>query len=660
MAVFGRLDVLYPDGHTESHRLAGNVATVGRAPDNTVQIDDETSAAQHLRIDAGADGASITDLGSAAGTFISGQRLEARSARPLRAVEEIRIGALRLTFYQHSDDATVAMPALSEQTQPAGIDFRASLERGEYRVFPASSATVSLEVTNRSPTEAAFRVEASGLPEGWVQPASFPFQLPAHEATQIQFQIKPALRSDMPPGEYPLTIAITRLGDADQVLRLVAIIKLGGYSGLSLALAPAICREGEPFRLFMLNPGNVPIELALSIRDPQSRLAAELAQDGVELPPGGRRRISGKARARRRPLIGRPESIPFALIARSRGPSAFTVAAPARVIVAPRWSYRSAILATVAFFALLLALVSVLIQPPEPEIASLELSQSQVARGTPVQLNWTAANAERFVVEVNRARVADLPGDRRSFTLSTEDFADPVDIALIALRGDVTDISTRRLDIYEPAVIADFAADKSVMLRRVTDSLIVRWDVSGAVGLEVARPLEFSTVRESAATAARGEIELRGAPHADFEIRLAAEDEIGAVVERSITIAVKEPECLPRQDALLYAGPDTGFQQIMLAVENVPVLARGAVKDGGWLLVELASGKSGWGIRDQFECRGFDISALAVIPDPPQLPTVTASPTATATAAPSATLTPTLGAVESQPAATETQPLASG
>ena len=659
MAVFGRLDVLYPDGQRESHRLAGDAVTIGRALETTIRLDYETVAARHFQIEARADGASITDLGSAAGTFMSGQRLDAHSPRPLRAVEEIRIGALRLTYYQRSDSPTVAMPALGEQTQPAGIDFRARLERGEYTVFPASSVSVSLEVTNRGQAEASFRVETSGLPEGWVQPASFPFQLPAHESTQLQFQIKPALRSDMPPGEYPLSIAITRLGGAGQVLRLVAIIRLGGYSGLSLALAPAICQEDEPFRLFLLNPGNVPLDLSLSIRDPQGSLAVELAQDQVELPPGGRRRISGKVRARRRPLVGKPVEIPLALITRARDASAFTVAAPVSLRVQPRWRYRHAALFALALIALLLGAAAVLIQPPQPEIASFELSHSQVARGTPVQLNWTAANAERFVVEVNRARVVDLPGDRRGFTLSTEAFADPIDIALIALRGDATDISTQKLDIYEPAIINDFAASKTVMLRRVTDSLIVRWDVSGAVALEVTRPLDFETVRESAATAGRGEIELRGAPDADFEIRLAAEDEIGTIVESSIKIAVKAPECLPLQDVLLYAGPDVGFQQIRLAVENVPVLARGAVDDGSWLLVEFASGRTGWGVRAQFECRGFDIGALAVITDPPQLPTATAPPTATA--APAATLTPTASATESQPAAaTETQPLTSG
>ena len=643
MAVFGRLDVRFPDGHTDSHQLEGERVTVGSAAINSIQLDDSAIAAAHFQIDFNHNSVSLTDLGSDAGTFIAGERLIAHTPRILRAVEQIHLGGLLLTFYQRSDSPTVAMPAYGEQTQPSAIDFRASLERGEYTVFPASSVTVAMAVSNLGQVEALFRVETSGLPEDWVKPESLVFPLPAGESTQLQFHIKPARRSDKAPGDYPLVITITRLGDQEQALQLVAVIKLGGYAGLSLALVPALCREGESFSLYLLNQGNRPLELALAVDDTQAQLFTDLAQDQVELPAGERRRISGGVRARRRALIGKPVETPFAIIAQSRDPSAFTAAAPGRAIVSARWSYRTAMLAAAVAIALLLGAAAVLIQPPEPEISSFGLSHAQVARGTPVGLEWTAANAQAYVIEVDRARVAELPNDAETFTLDTGEYTDPVDIALIARQDGITVIETRRLDVYEPVVVAGFEANKTVMPRRVNGTLVVRWEVAGAVSLNITSPLAFETVRESPAAAAKGELELRGAPDADFAIKLTAEDEIGTIVERSITIAVKEPECLPLYDTILYAGPDKRFPQSGLAVANVPVLVRGRVADGTWLHVELASGRAVWGIGSSFECSAFDVDALTVIEDAPQLPTATASPTPTATAtqppAPTATAT---------------------
>ena len=63
---------------------------------------------------------------------------------------------------------------------------------------------------------------------------------------------------------------------------------------------------------------------------------------------------------------------------------------------------------------------------------------------------------------------------------------------------------------------------------------------------------------------------------------------------------VKDPECLPRQDALLYAGPDQGLPADQAGGgECARPGARDRCKDGSWLLVELASGRTGWGIRSQ-------------------------------------------------------------
>ncbi len=642
MTVFGRLDILYPDGHTESQPLEGDLVTVGSAERNSIPLADMAVSADHFRLDVRDDAVSITDLDSENGTFVAGSRLQAEVPQRLQIVEQIQIGSLKLTYYQSSDSPTVEMPALGDQTQPSALGFRASLDNAEFAVFPASSSTITLTVTNLSGEDAEFRVETSGLPNDWVKPASLFFPLPAEETTQIQFLIKPARSADMSPGDFPLTIAITRLGTPEQLVHLVAIVKLGGFGGLSLAIDPTLCPDRESFSLYLLNQGNEPLGLALRVHDPESLLELELAQGSVQLPQGGRAQVSGHVRARRRPLVGKAQEIPFELIAQAEHPNSYSVALPARVNVAPYLSTLAAsvFLAMIAAIALLFA--AVIVQPAEPTILSFNLSESQVAQGTPVQLSWSATDAGRYVIEVDRAPIAELAGDSSTFTLDTHDYSDPVDIALIALRGNLTGIEKRRLEIYQPVTINRFEADRTVMLRKVTGTLIIRWDVAGAVDLEFTRPLGFETVSESRNSNSQGEFALRGAPAAEFEIKLSAEDEKGTTYQRAIEIAIKEPECTPIHDALLYAGPDERFTQVNLAVESVPVLVRGTITSQDWLQVELASGQTGWGIHSSFLCQGFDLSALEVITALPELPTATATPPPTET--PTQTATPTYAA----------------
>ncbi len=651
MTLFGRLDILFPDGQRENHQLHGGAITIGSADSCSIQLADPSVADRHLRLDVSADNVTITDLASAAGTFVDGQRLPAYTPVPLRDTADIMIGPLRLTFYRRSDSPTIAMPALSEQTQPALIGFRAHLENAPATVFPASNVTLPLNITNTSDSDAEFRVEVSGLPDNWVTPDRLTFPLPAGEETQLLFLVKPERRSDIPPQRFAPTVNITRLDERQSRLRLVGIIELGGFGGLSLAIDPPVCQDSGSFNLYLLNQGNEPLTLAL--RCEESRLDLRLGQASLTLLPGGRAQVPGSARSRQRPLVGQTRQLPFVVIAQAENPAGYRVPLPASVSVTPLLSGRLAALLAVVIFAAVALAALLLFQPPEPVIKELSLSQAQVAQGTPVELSWSAEHAGRYIIEVDRVPVAELPADASSYSLDTRHYTDPVDIALIAQQGDATAIASIRLDIYQPVKIVQFYADRTSMLRNVFATLTVRWAVDGAVSLEFSRPLGFETASESRASNAHGEFALRGAPSADFEILLSATDEIGNISQQALQIAIRDPECSPRRDVLLYAGPDPRHNQVKVAVEYVPVLARGTNQNRDWLQVELASGHTGWGAYSSFLCQGFTPANLEIITDIPPLPTAT--PSSTPTETPSPTPSPT-ATMTFTPTATATEP----
>lgn len=637
MTLFGRLDILYPDGQQEKHQLRGNEITVGSAHSCSIQLAHVAVDNLHFRLDTGSGGATITDLNSAAGTFVDGQRLPANTPSPLADTTAIAIGPLQLTFYRQSDSPTISMPALSQQTQPAVAGFRARLEIVQTTVFPASSVTIPLSITNTSDSDAEFRINVSGLPDDWVKPERLTFPLPAQEATQVQFLIKPGRRSDIPPQTFPLNITIRRLDETQQILRLVGIIQLGGFGGLSLALEPQVCLDQGSFNLYLLNQGNESLNLALDWQDHASKLELQLSQNTVTLPPGSRSIVTGGIKYRGRPLVGNPQELPFVLIAKAENPTGYRVPLPASVRIEPRVSGRLAALLAAVIIAAVIIAALILFQPPEPVISSLAISESQVAGGTPVQLSWNAQHAQRYVIEVDRVPVADLPADASSYILDTREYIDPVNIALIAQGGETTAIASRRLDIYKPVAINHFYSDRTSMLRNVFGALTIRWAVDGAVSLDLAPPVDFESVGAASSFDSSGELALRGAPPAEFEIILSATDEIGNRTRRVIQISVRDPECVPRGDVLLYAGPDARYAQVSVAIENVSVLVHGANKNRDWLQVESASGQIGWGDYASFLCQDFAPADLAIITDIPALPTATFTPAPSATATPSPT-----------------------
>ena len=342
MTLFGRLDIQYPDGRLESLQLRGDKITVGSAKTNSIRIADVSVSDRHFRLNPGTDGVFITDLNSILGTTVNGRRIPADTPLLLRETEVIAVGPLKLTFYHYSDSPTVSMPALSDQTQPALTGFRASLDHAQFKVFPASSATLSLSIANTSAADAKFRVETSGLPDDWVKPDRLVFPLPAYEDTQLQFLIKPARRPEFTPRHFQLNINITRLEEPQQTLRLIAIVELGGFGGLSLALDPPVCNDGDSFSLYLLNQGNEPLSLLLESYDLESSLDLRLAQSAIRLHPGSRAQVDGEVHSQRRPLVGKTREIPFALLAKADNPTGYRVALPARVSIKPYLSNRAA------------------------------------------------------------------------------------------------------------------------------------------------------------------------------------------------------------------------------------------------------------------------------------------------------------------------------
>jgi hypothetical protein len=95
----GRLVVTKSKALENGHAFdAGPVpVTIGRAPDNTVSLEeDEFASGHHARIESQRDGVWIIDLGSTNGTFVNGARLDGR--RKLREGDVVQVGDTELRF----------------------------------------------------------------------------------------------------------------------------------------------------------------------------------------------------------------------------------------------------------------------------------------------------------------------------------------------------------------------------------------------------------------------------------------------------------------------------------------------------------------------------------------------------------------------------------
>lgn len=645
MAVFGRLDVFYPDGHIETYALDGETVSVGRAEGNTVALDTETISRYHFSITHKDGVVHLTDLDSANGTYIDGTQLNSNDPYLLDDVEEIQIGHLRIIYHPGSDSPTIPVAPTDDATQPSDAGFRVSLEVSQIDVWPASSSSVEIAVTNSKDEEIQYQIVATGLPDGWAKINRPQMLIDGLDTTYVLLNIKPSRRSDTPPKDYPVAIRVSPTQEPDNYIELILMVSLKGFGGFGVALSPEVIQSDDDVNLYMLNQGNEPLTLSITGYDPTQQLRYELPQGDVTLTPGQRTQFTGKIQPQKRPLVGKAHDLPFALVVKAHTESGYQAAVPGTIHVEP--SLTGWMLGTIVgiLIAIMLVALTLLSQTPEPQIQSFNVASTQVEQGVTVDLNWVASDANMYRIEVDRVPIADLSGDATSYTLNTEEYTDPIDVALIAVNGELTAIAQRKIEVYEPVVINSFETDRIEMIRNVSSTLIVSWNISGAVSTSLDVPEGFSRTNPNTSYDTVDNEVFIGVPQSDFSLILSAEDELGNQTQQTIDITTTDPECTPIQDKLLFEGPDSQFTQTELAVANVPVIVLGIDPSKAWLKVEVANGNEGWGFNESFECDGFDPTELAVIADIPELPTLMptlpSTPTNIPTQTPTASLTPT-------------------
>lgn len=129
-----KLIVTLQDGTQNTHDLFDDQITVGRAPDNTLQIDDASVSSHHATLTL-ADGDYVyRDIGSTNGSRLNGKTLTADTDHRLQNGDSLMLGKVDGTY---------------ESETPA--EARPLPEEVEVAVTPAASSSAPVNFQNASP-----------------------------------------------------------------------------------------------------------------------------------------------------------------------------------------------------------------------------------------------------------------------------------------------------------------------------------------------------------------------------------------------------------------------------------------------------------------------------------------------------------------------------
>jgi adenylate cyclase len=122
------LKIILPEGAERTVELADH-NTLGRHPDNTIQLLDRIVSKNHCQIERSDKQYTLIDQGSLNGTYVNGERVQ--GSRTLRQDDEITLGSTKIVFLGRSGSGDNDAPKVAAQTlqgaTPAGGPISAAL-----------------------------------------------------------------------------------------------------------------------------------------------------------------------------------------------------------------------------------------------------------------------------------------------------------------------------------------------------------------------------------------------------------------------------------------------------------------------------------------------------------------------------------------------------
>jgi pSer/pThr/pTyr-binding forkhead associated (FHA) protein len=113
--------ILFPSSATPAtHELTGEVISVGRAPENTIHVDDPSVSGRHAQLHLVGETFHLQDLDSTNGTRVNGETV---TSVALRVGDRIRFGKVEACFECETPAAAqTAAPALATvEARPAEV-----------------------------------------------------------------------------------------------------------------------------------------------------------------------------------------------------------------------------------------------------------------------------------------------------------------------------------------------------------------------------------------------------------------------------------------------------------------------------------------------------------------------------------------------------------
>ncbi|MCC6960467.1 MAG: FHA domain-containing protein [Dehalococcoidia bacterium] len=357
---FGSLQVRTPDGDSQEFPLDLPSLVVGRADGNGIVIDDLSVSRRHARIVIESGHLLIEDLGSAAGTFVDGHRIDPHTTNIVEDTQSLRFGDVQAQFFPAPAIATEGdQPAVGPDGAPLeaieeapSAAIRIQVTSPLTPVEPGGAAFATAVIQNRGRVVDLVTLGITGIPAAWVTFSQNTLAIVPGTRENVSIIIQPPVSPDSLAGEYDFGVVVNS-GEHEREGVDFGKLVVEPFEATTLSVAPV--RSRRDFNLTAKNNGNALVSYTLSGLDDEGAFLYDFPSPSIELPPGREVRVPFRVRKRSRKLFGRTTAQPYRIIATPAAGGTTTADSPGQLLVQPpleRWKWPLALLLLLAALAI--------------------------------------------------------------------------------------------------------------------------------------------------------------------------------------------------------------------------------------------------------------------------------------------------------------------
>jgi eukaryotic-like serine/threonine-protein kinase len=257
----------------QTAELTAAGVTIGRTADNQLSYESTELSRSHLRIQLEGQRVTVTDLGSANGTYLDGVRLLPQVAQVWDGSQPLRLGSSLWLALEPA--LALSPPATDGPRSSRSNKIGVALDSKTMVLTPGQPAKCKVALVNLEEIVDHISVAVAGVPEEWVEGTGKEVQLNPGAQTTVLLTILVPQEHTSRAGDYDVTIRVRSRENPGDSGSAEATWTVLPFAAMSVGISPvkASGRKEASYQVNLHNEGNAAGEFELSGFDEEGELA---------------------------------------------------------------------------------------------------------------------------------------------------------------------------------------------------------------------------------------------------------------------------------------------------------------------------------------------------------------------------------------------------